>query len=205
MKNRINFYRPAFQPRLVLLSAGFSTTLVALALLITVGWTAYAYQQRALSQQQALQGADSLAQARTTLEKLTQTLQQRKPDPVLVAKNRALSEQNRMYRKIVSALQAREQQKQRGFSPLLSDLARLHHQDIALTRIQLGADFIQLEGHSASSSAVPAWVENLKHSDVLYGTGFAQARLQRDEDQASLGFVLTSASHADTEEVRRGQ
>ena len=191
MKNRINLYQQKFKPKVELLSLNFSVMLwiVTLIVMLSAGYGAVNLQQKA--EQQALLAAQSVSDKTAVLNVLIKGRDNKTQSPTLMKELEQSQKQLNIKKTIVTELANREEQKSRGFSALMVDLASNHQPDLWLTEISLDDAKIHIKGGASDSTALPVWVSNLSSAQYFVGKEFSTARLFRDENE-QLQFVLSS-------------
>lgn len=191
MKNRVNLYEQKFRPTLELLSLNFTIAVwvTSLVLVLFIGFNIYQTQKSV--EREALAAAKELADKTAVMDVLVDGKNNKTQDAALISELEQTQKQLAIKKSIISELANREEQRSRGFSALMFDLANNHQPELWLTEINLDGKQIKIKGGAADSTALPLWVNQLSSANYFIGTEFAAARLFRDENE-QLQFVLSS-------------
>lgn len=122
---------------------------------------------------------------------LEQAIAKRSASQALVQQVDLLSQQVELKRLLLGELSHVETLTSKGYSPLLTGLARVTDDQLWLSRIQVQEDKFVFEGFSAAPNAVPLWLARLQGVEPLKGQTFSTLTMNRGEKQP-LGFVLRS-------------
>ncbi|QYJ94187.1 PilN domain-containing protein [Shewanella spartinae] len=122
---------------------------------------------------------------------LEQAIAKRSASQALVQQVDLLSQQVELKRLLLGELSHVETLTSKGYSPLLTGLARVTDDQLWLSRIQVQEDQFVFEGFSASPNAVPLWLARLQGVEPLKGQAFSTLTMNRGDKQP-LGFVLRS-------------
>ncbi|ABO22258.1 PilN domain-containing protein [Shewanella loihica] len=122
---------------------------------------------------------------------LEQAIAKRSASQALVQQVDLLSQQVELKRLLLGELSHVETLTSKGYSPLLTGLARVTDDQLWLSRIQVQEDQFVFEGFSAAPNAVPLWLARLQGVEPLKGQTFSTLTMNRGEKQP-LGFVLRS-------------
>ncbi|QYJ86500.1 PilN domain-containing protein [Shewanella mesophila] len=115
----------------------------------------------------------------------------RAASPALVAEVDLMAQQLEVKRRLLGELGNVQALTSRGYSSLLTDLARVADSSIWLRRIHVIEDQFEFEGYSRAPLNVPQWVERLKQVDTLKGQAFSTLTMSRGEGEP-LSFILRS-------------
>lgn len=191
MKNRVNLYEQKFRPTLELLSLNFTIAVwvTSLVLVLFIGFNIYQTQKSV--EREALAAAKELADKTAVMDVLVDGKNNKTQDAALISELEQTQKQLAIKKSIISELANREEQRSRGFSALMFDLANNHQPELWLTEINLDGKQIKIKGGAVDSTALPLWVNQLSSANYFIGTEFAAARLFRDENE-QLQFVLSS-------------
>ena len=191
MKQRINFYSEAFEPRLDLLSLtsvllAWGTTLaVLLVIWAGVAW----YDSAKHTELEAYQTRQQTLSA--SVNTLKSTLEQRQPDAGLARTLEQRQQELANRELLVRELSQREQIKQQGFASMLDSLAQKDSRDIWLDTIEVSEHMMLLQGQLSAPQAMPKWLQRLGQTTAFSGRTFDSTRLYRDEEH--LRFELNMA------------
>ncbi|EOD55204.1 MSHA biogenesis protein MshI1 [Aeromonas molluscorum 848] len=181
MKRQINLYGAEFRPRRQW--ASLPQMLLAwglLAVLLAGMGALYAWQQQGVSRELA-QVRVALDVQRNEAKRLDAALARHQADEALqrqlVDKRDELSAKQGLMRQLGSL----SLQKSQGYAGIMSDLARLGSDKLALERIEINEGHINLAGVARSSQDVPAWVNRFKQMPTLAGKEFGELTLSRDK------------------------
>ena len=130
---------------------------------------------------------------------LEQAIAQRSASQALVQEVDLLSQQVELKRLLLGELTHVETLTSKGYSPLLTGLARVTDDKLWLSRIQVSENQFVFEGFSAAPNAVPLWLARLQGVEPLKGQAFSTLTMNRGDKQP-LGFVLRSKR--DEEQVK---
>ncbi len=122
---------------------------------------------------------------------LEQAIAKRSASQALVQQVDLLSQQVELKRLLLGELSHVETLTSKGYSPLLTGLARVTDDQLWLSRIQVQEDQFVFEGFSAAPNAVPLWLARLQGVEPLKGQAFSTLTMNRGDKQP-LGFVLRS-------------
>ncbi|MXR69295.1 fimbrial assembly protein [Shewanella sp. JBTF-M18] len=122
---------------------------------------------------------------------LEQAIAKRSASQALVQQVDLLSQQVELKRLLLGELSHVETLTSKGYSPLLTGLARVTDDQLWLSRIQVQEDQFVFEGYSAAPNAVPLWLARLQGVEPLKGQAFSTLTMNRGDKQP-LGFVLRS-------------
>lgn len=191
MKSRINLYQEQFKPTVILISLNFSIVLWLLVLIgtLSAGFAVIHLQKSA--EQRALLAAQAVSDKTAVLNLLLKGRDGKSQNPALLSELEQTQKQLGIKKVILEELANREEQKSRGFSALMVDLASNHQSDLWLTEINLDDSLISIKGGASDSTALPVWVSKLSAANYFVGKEFAAARLFRDENE-QLQFILSS-------------
>ncbi|MGE6108687.1 PilN domain-containing protein [Aeromonas sobria] len=180
MKRTLNLYGAEFHPRRqwaslpqMLLVWG----LLALLLVGLGGWTLW--QQQGVSRELA-QVRLALDVQRGEAKRLDAALARHQADEALQRQLAEKRDELNAKRALMRQLGSLSLQKSQGYAGLMSDLARLASDRLALERIEINEGHINLAGVARSSQDVPAWVNRFKQMPTLAGKEFGELTLSRD-------------------------
>lgn len=191
MKTRINLYPEHLKPKTQLLNLSF-----VMIVWLVIGLNAvFFYYDYNTQYKQTMATVNKLQVSLNNLEnqreKFEFEVSERKQSPRLLREVIDLKEQLKIKRRLQTSLLKQENFKLNGFSQLMSDLARHHHDDMWLTEINVYGEVTRFVGVTLQSAAVPEWLDNLSSSEFFSGQTFSQTKLYRDTD-GQLNFILSS-------------
>lgn len=192
MKTKVNLYTAELQPKLRLITLGF-TLLSWLVLLVILG----AYWVFTLNQQDTLRvQLDKINQQRDQQADLATSLQgglaNRQADPQLMQQVNQKVSELAAKNQVLQELLGQEVLKTNSFATLMQELARHHQAGLWLTHITLDGKQVKLAGAALEWSVVPVWIKSLGETAYFTGQEFAETRLFRDAEQ-QLNFVISSS------------
>ncbi|MCG9755672.1 PilN domain-containing protein [Shewanella insulae] len=190
-KLRVNLYTASLLPARLrlsfmrLLQLGFGL----LVLLLAANLLAYLHLgSLETDKHQLLSDKAAFDQEKAQLE---QAIAKRSASQALVQQVDLLSQQVELKRLLLGELSHVETLTSKGYSPLLTGLARVTDDQLWLSRIQVQEDQFVFEGYSAAPNAVPLWLARLQGVEPLKGQAFSTLTMNRGDKQP-LGFVLRS-------------
>ncbi|MDF2179144.1 PilN domain-containing protein [Aliiglaciecola sp. CAU 1673] len=190
MKQRVNFYFDEFKPKLTLFTLNTVIGLWCLALLVILFFWWLGHQQwQQLSEEQE-NVASELRIMKDTLDQQN-ARQGQPPNPILNAEVLQLDRQLISKTQVLKQLAKLETKQSSGYGTLMEGLARQHHPDIWLSRIQVDEHGVLLQGGTLASTSIPKWLDGLKAEEYFRGMAFSTVQMQRDE-QDRLMFQLSS-------------
>ncbi len=180
MKRTLNLYGPEFHPRRQW--AGLPQMVLAWGLLTLLlvglgGWTLW--QQQGVGRELA-QVRLALDVQRGEAKRLDAALARHQADPALQRQLAQKRDELSAKQGLMSQLGSLSLQKSQGYAGIMSDLARLANDRLALERIEVNEGRINLAGVARSSQDVPAWVNRFKQMPTLAGKEFGELTLSRD-------------------------
>lgn len=190
-KLRVNLFNESLLPpklrlsfvKLTQLTLGLVALLLIANLISFVSVTDLTQQKSTLLQQKT-----SYDQQKSQLET---EIAARAASPALVAEVDLMAQQLEVKRRLLGELDNVQALTSRGYSSLMTDLARVADSSIWLSRIHVIEDKFEFEGYSSAPLNVPQWVERLKQVDTLKGQAFSTLTMSRGEDEP-LSFILRS-------------
>ena len=190
-KLRVNLFNESLLPPKLRLSFVKLTqlTLGLVALLLIANLISF------VSVTDLTQQKSTLLQQKTSYDKQKSQLETeiaaRAASPALVAEVDLMAQQLEVKRRLLGELDNVQALTSRGYSSLMTDLARVADSSIWLSRIHVIEDKFEFEGYSSAPLNVPQWVERLKQVDTLKGQAFSTLTMSRGEDEP-LSFILRS-------------
>ncbi|MCE9679779.1 PilN domain-containing protein [Shewanella sp. AS1] len=190
-KLRVNLFSDSLLPPKLGLSFSRLTKLaLTLLLLLLLANLYYLFEVKALQEHKAellSQKADYDSQ-KSSLE---QQLKQHFASKSLMDEAELLGLQIALKHRLLGELGEVKKLQSRGYSELLTDLAKIADSRVWLSRIHVIDDSVEFEGFSSEPAQVPDWVERLHRVELLKGQSFKTLTMERGENQP-LSFVLTS-------------
>ncbi len=182
IEQQINLYQERFHEKRLWLSAAQTATALAvlLALIAGASFLMQSELQQAERRGQQLKAERDLVTAELTTAnlELRQLLEDTRLDREIESTARQISAR----KKVLAFVDANRFGSGQGFSDYLVALSRLHIEDIWLSRIRLGENFIQLKGSSLDAGRVPAYFDSFSDEAVFQGNRFDLFELKRDPD-----------------------
>lgn len=120
---------------------------------------------------------------------LTRQVASLRTDPRLESQVMTLDAEIRIRQSLIAEFQRRGQMTRQDYAGLLTDLAKIDHEGLWLTRIQQRQGQIRLHGLTVDASYLPAWMQGFNNSSMLSQRQFNMVTLKRDQQQL-LSFEL---------------
>ena len=202
---QINLYQPILRKQKKVFSARtllLGNILILAGLLLLYGYTQL--QTRSLQHQYAQASAQRDARQLQLLQ-MQQQYPARQSDPGLPAQLQAARNELRQQQILLQAIRHYDHGDEQRFSAQLRALAQQVPKGLWLTRIQLQAGQIKLQGQTLNAQQVPVLVQALSHEAAFAGIRFEQLRIARDPDNSQIHFQLNTQRDAETDQtgVRR--
>ncbi len=182
MRQQINLYQERFHPRRIWLSANQVAAAALLLLVVGAAWSLLlAYRLDAASERRLAIEAD---RARLSAElavangELARLLGDDRIDRQIENAARQISAR----KKILNFVSDNRFGSGQGFSRYLVALSRLHVDDIWLSRIRFGQDFVEIRGSALDAERVPAYFDRFREEPVFVGNRFDLFRVSRDRE-----------------------
>ena len=182
MRQQINLYQERFHPRRLWLSANQAALAAALLLAVGAGWSLLlGYQLDAAGERRLAIEADrerlsvELAAANSELARLL-------GDDRLDRQIEGIARQISARKKILDFVNDNRFGSGRGFSSYLVALSRLHVDDIWLSQIRFGQDFVQIKGSALDAERIPGYFDRFREEPVFVGNRFDLFRVSRDRE-----------------------
>ncbi len=182
MRQQINLYQERFHPRRMWLSANQVAAAALLLLVVGAAWSLLlAYRLDAASERRLAIEAD---RARLSAElavangELARLLGDDRIDRQIENAARQISAR----KKILNFVSDNRFGSGQGFSRYLVALSRLHVDDIWLSRIRFGQDFVEIRGSALDAERVPAYFDRFREEPVFVGNRFDLFRVSRDRE-----------------------
>ena len=196
IKTSVNLYSDDLLPQTQWLT--LTRLMLGLMLLIVIGVVGYGFgwwqqQQTQILLQQANNDNQQLTAQKIELEV---QIAARKPDAALVAKVELEEQQLALKTRLKDELSQRQELVSQGYSPLLTDLAKVANTNVWLSHISLvqpdhGPMRVAFEGYGRTPQSIPLWIDQLKNTSTLKGYAFSAMTMNQGENQP-LVFKLTS-------------
>ena len=123
---------------------------------------------------------------------LTTQLQQRKSDPVLIAKLSTLKLLTQ-HKKILHAnLTDGSKTYVAGFAKVMTELSKINQANISLDHIKISHNSMSFSGIARSPEAVPLWMAHFKQTKLLTGKVFKHFKLSENKRHYTEFVVSTS-------------
>ena len=182
IEQQINLYQERFHEKRLWLSAAQTATALVV-LLAVIGSASFLMQgelQKAERRNQQLKAErDRITAALATANlELKQLLEDTRLDQDIESAARQISAR----KKVLAFVDANRFGSGQGFSDYLIALSNLHVDNIWLSRIRFGENFIQLQGSSLDAGQVPAYFDSFSDETVFQGNRFDLFELKRDPD-----------------------
>ena len=182
MRQQINLYQERFHHKRLWMSANQVAAAAALLLLVTAGWSfLLSYQLDAAAERRLAIEADR-ARLSTELAAANAELARLLEDDRIVRRIENTARQISARKKILDFVNDNRFGSGQGFSDYLVALARLHVDDIWLSRIRFGQNFVGLEGSALDAERVPGYFDRFSEEPVFVGNRFDLFRVSRDRE-----------------------
>ncbi len=191
-KTRINLYSANLLPPKLRLSFKRLSFFSILALVVAFGGWGTSYWFLNQAQAQLTQVKETKRQLDEQKSQLEQELNARVPEPSLVERAKLEQQQLELKRLLLGELSKREALTSRGYSQLLTELAKVSDPSIWLERIQASEQSYIFHGYGQHPESLPLWLEKLKSTESLKGQAFATMTMDRGEGEP-LAFSLSSS------------
>ena len=196
IKTRVNLYTADLLPQKQRLT--FSRMMITVAVLVCCSLLVYVIGvwheiELQAEKRQATAKQNQLVTQKTQLE---QQLAKRKPDADLIAKVELEQQRLSLKQLLKDELSQRKALISQGYSPILTDLAKVADASVWLSRISIEQQLadpqrIEFEGYGRYPQSIPLWIDRLKMTSTLKGYAFSAMTMNRGEDKP-LAFKLTS-------------
>lgn len=196
INQQVNLFQPIFRKERKLLSFRVllqASGVVVLALLLMYGWGAW--QTRTLRADLAqLQG--QMAQRTETLSALGTQLAQGQAQSGPQQELARLEREMEARQKVVNTLTQVRESYTEGVSGYLESFARQTPKGLWLTgfTVQGGGEGLVIRGSATKPELVPSFVQQLASETTLAGTRFGLLQIQREDQKATVDFVLYTGS-----------
>lgn len=192
MKYRVNLYLEELRPQLALYTLKFVTFIWGVAFVVMLLWGLWLQSSLNQVNDQYNKQLSRNNQLQADLTTLSKQLSQRTKSPVLLAKLDELTQTYQDKQYVMAELGTLNAHSSKDFGSLMENLAKVHEEDLWLTRIKVDGNNIRLEGGISYGDVVPKWLTELAQTPFFNGQNFAKARIQRDEENG-LSFVITTS------------
>lgn len=197
IRQQINLYQERFHPKRLWLSANQLAVAAVVMLVVAAAWSGFlAYRHDAAVEHKLAIETDrarlsaELAAANAELARL---LGDNRIDVEIEMTARQISAR----KKILNFVNDNRFGSGQGFSRYLVALSRLHVDDIWLSRIKFGQDFVHIRGSALDAERVPAYFERFGEESVFVGNRFDLFRVSRDaEHEWKVDFEIATRGPA---------
>ena len=196
-KVRLNLYLPSMRPVKEKLS--LSTMLLSWAAMLVVMSALSFYVQNDHNQVAAAQKQSGieLQVSKAELTKLEQRHADFKPSPLLMTKLDRLTQELNGKRFLSQHLKGREMPVEQRYSQVMTDLARLHSNNLWVTHMRFEEDKVAINGFALDAMAVPDWLNQLQQSPYFSGKSFALMDLKNESPkQGVIEFQISTVAEA---------
>ncbi|BCL68504.1 MSHA biogenesis protein MshI [Vibrio nigripulchritudo] len=179
---RINLYPEHLKPKVELFTlpvVAASWLIVALVMFGYYGFIEYQIQQE---KAQIAQLSSQSTTLKAQLTELQTMLGEHKPSPNKLAAVQRIEAEIRAKEASLNAVGQFDNQKQVGYSGIMSALSRLDRNDISLSQISINKNTLNVSGLARTPSAVPGWIKQFRNELDLVGRSFEQLNIGRNED-----------------------
>ena len=197
MATQINLFNPALLPRKTPLPASLLPWVLAAGVVACLLAAELTTLQTSAAQAQAQKTLADIAPLQAESSRLQAQIDGRKPDAQLQAEVQQLERKLQLRQQALALLQSEGQSADDGFSPRLSALAHQTTQGVWLTRIELSAGQLTLQGRATSAERLPQWMGALRREPSFAGTAFEvfdldQPAAEAPTDPSVKAAVVTS-------------
>ena len=182
IEQQINLYQDRFREKMTWFSAG--QVLAGLLLVIVVGaaWSYLLHDELASVEQ-------SNRDIRAQRDRLTADLATANADLARLLEDDSLereiagtAKQVNARKQVLNFVEANRFGSGDGFSGYLVALSRLNVDDIWLSRVQLGQDFVRINGSALRAEAVPVYFDSFGDEEIFVGNRFDLFHVSRPAD-----------------------
>ena len=182
IEQRINLYTERFHDKRLWVSAAQVGAMLLLLLVVGGIWSYWLHaqlEQSDLANQAIKADRDRLV---TELGQVNAELASLLEDDRVEQQIASTARQISARKKVLNFVDSNRFGSGQGFSDYLVALSNLSVDDIWLSQIRLGQDFVQLKGSSLSAEQVPTYFDSFSGEAVFAGNRFDLFRVSRAED-----------------------
>lgn len=172
MSQQINLINPALRPQRDWLSLPNVVLVVAVILLVEIGFYVSARVEQAGLAKQTAALADDSKRVQEQLLVLSKSLSDQRPDPALATQIEERTEALRATEQVLSALQTTNTSAQ-GFSGFFQGFSRQVMGGLWLTEIQVDAGGLSIRGRMQDANLLPAYIRRLNAEPTFQGRLFS--------------------------------
>lgn len=192
MMQSINFYLDEYRPKPLTFDSRFSMVVLAIALvmMVIIGMieTSHLNQMK----QQLVDKQLELKQVNDQVVALSKQLKDTNQTESVEAQIHSRQLQLNSYRKILANMIQPKIDASTRYSEIMKQLGEQSGNPVWLTKIQITAQNLSLEGSTLQTKAIPAYVEQLKNSPTLKRQ-FDELKVERDsENDRLVNFSLSN-------------
>lgn len=195
---QINLYQDRFREKRLWISA----IQVAAAFLVVVAvaaiWSFLLQSELGQAEQRNLQVKADRDRIKAELTRVNLELAALLEDDRLDREIESSARQISARKKILNFVAANRFGSGQGFSSYLVALSNLKVDDIWLSKIRLGENYVQIRGSALSANQVPAYFDRFSSEDVFQGNRFDLFQLSRDrESDWKVDFEIATSGDFD--------
>ncbi len=179
---RINLYQERFHHKRLWVSANQVAVAAALLLAVAVGWSFLLIYQLDAAAERRLAIEVDRQRLSAELAVANAELAQLLGDDRIVRQIEYTARQISARKKILNFVNDNRFGSGQGFSSYLVALSRLHVDDIWLSQIRFGQNFVQIKGSALDAERVPGYFDRFSEEPVFVGNRFDLFRVSRDRD-----------------------
>ncbi len=191
-KYTINLLQAELIPKTALLTLKRVVSAWSLSLIVMVVWLSInqfnLYQDT--EKQHQLKRDES--KQRSTMAQLEAKLAKNIADPVLALKLKKIKVLTLHKEILHRQLSNSSRTYVAGFASAMTELSRLHHNDISLQKVNINVDEMSFFGVARVPEAVPDWLSGFERSPLLSGKNFHHFKLSENEQHYTVFSVSTS-------------
>lgn len=199
MMQQVNLYPESLRPKkewLTMANGIWVAAFILFAVGLMVGWS-YWQVHGLKSSISGMQ--DEMATYQKSIAEYDQILASRTPDPQLLEDEKNLKKSVENKTKLINQIDSLPLGSTRGFAKQLHALGEASLTGLWLTHIEVkkGGEAVSLQGKTTKAELIPAYLKQLKHSDVFVGKGFQLFAVNKDHKQKN---ILSFQLQAEVEE-----
>lgn len=179
---QINLYQERFHEKLLWVSAGQAVAALTLAIAVIAIWSFILQSQLTQAKQDNLvivADRDRLtAELQAANNELTSMLKDTRLDRDIETTARKISAR----KQVLQFVDGNQFGSGQGFSDYLAALSNLHVDNIWLSHIRLGENFVQIRGSALDASEISPYFARFSEQLVFQGDSFDLFQLQRDKN-----------------------
>jgi len=191
-KYTINLLQAELIPKAPLLTLNRVVSAWGISLFVMVVWLSIYQFNLYQNAEKHKQLKINESKQRSTMVKLEAKLAKNIADPVLALKLKKIKVLTLHKEILHRQLSNSSRTYVAGFASAMSELSRLHHNDISLQKVNINVDDMSFSGVARVPEAVPDWLSGFESSPLLSGKNFHHFKLTENEQNYTEFSVGTS-------------